>query len=59
MTFDVPAFVTVEISCGAVVPSTTFPKASVDGFVVTGGRAGLPPVPESATVCGLFEALST
>lgn len=47
-------FVTVTV-CGAlVVPTATLPKFRLPGKAVTGTI----PVPESGTVCGLFDALS-
>jgi len=51
----VPVFVSVTVCAALLVPTVSFPKATLEGETLT---ADAVPVPERVTVWGLFEALS-
>ena len=53
----VPLFVSVTVCAMLGIETVTFPKDKVVGFRVTDGTGAATPVPESAALLGLLEAL--
>ena len=53
----VPLFVSVTVCAAVVAPITIFPKLRLVGLRLTAGTGGVTPVPDSAALSGLLEAL--